>query len=201
VVAAQIPLTSFSADVAVLRKVLLRQEGPVVLAGQSYRGAVITAAAASNANVKALVYIAAIVPDEGETTGDVFHRAPQQSSVPKLQPDDDGFLWLTEHGCLPYRRGSGRFLIRNGSHGSNAEANCAQVPWGAHDQASSKRKTDMVSYRGKTPHESLETQRFVAERMKSKFVSLPVDHTPLASKPDAVAELTRASITNRLLYH
>src|SRR5690242_4015134 len=48
VVAAQIPLSSFSDDVAVLRKVLVRQEGPVVLAGHSYGGAVITAAAASN---------------------------------------------------------------------------------------------------------------------------------------------------------
>jgi len=61
VVAAQIPLTSFSDDAAVLRKVLQRQEGPVVLAGHSYGGAVITAAAANNSNVKALVYIAAIV--------------------------------------------------------------------------------------------------------------------------------------------
>src|SRR5258708_11317620 len=94
VVAAQIPLTSFSDDVALLRKVLLRQEDPAVLAGHSYGGAVITAAAASNANVKALVYIAAIVPDEGETVGDVFHRVPPHASAPQLHPDDDGFLWL-----------------------------------------------------------------------------------------------------------
>jgi alpha-beta hydrolase superfamily lysophospholipase len=54
VVAAQIPLTSFTDDVAVLKKVLLRQKGPIVLAGHSYGGAVITAAAAGNADVKAL---------------------------------------------------------------------------------------------------------------------------------------------------
>ena len=95
VVAAQIPLTSFTDDVAVLKKVLLRQKGPIVLAGHSYGGAVITAAAAGNANVKALVYIAAIVPDEGETVGDVFRRVPHHPSAPKLQPDADGFLWLT----------------------------------------------------------------------------------------------------------
>jgi len=63
VVAAQIPLTSFTDDVAVLKKVLLRQKGPVVLAGHSYGGAVITAAAAGNANVKALVYKAQPYPD------------------------------------------------------------------------------------------------------------------------------------------
>ena len=61
--AAQIPLTSFTDDVAVLKKVLLRQKGPVVLAGHSYGGAVITAAAAGNANVKALVYKAQPYPD------------------------------------------------------------------------------------------------------------------------------------------
>jgi pimeloyl-ACP methyl ester carboxylesterase len=72
VVTAQIPLTSFTDDVAVLKKVLLRQKSPIVLVGHSYGGAVITAAAAGNPNVTALVYIAAIVPDQGETVGDVF---------------------------------------------------------------------------------------------------------------------------------
>src|ERR1700739_3577844 len=98
VVAAQIPLTSFTDDVAVLKKVLLRQKGPIVLAGHSYGGALITAAAAGNANVKALVYIAAIVPDEGETARDVFRRVPHHPSAPKLQPDADGFLWLPVDG-------------------------------------------------------------------------------------------------------
>src|SRR5690348_15227204 len=95
VVAAQIPLTSFTDDVAVLKKVLLRQKGPILLGGHSYGGAVISAAAAANPNVKALVYVAAIVPDEGETVGDVFRRVPPHPSAPKLQPDADGFLWLT----------------------------------------------------------------------------------------------------------
>ncbi len=116
VVAAQIPLTSFSDDVAVLRKVLLRQKGPVVLAGHSYSGAVITAAAASNPDVKALVYIAALVPDEGETVGDVFHRMPPHPSAQKLQP---GFS---------HRRCSGCFVIRNGTHGGHAEADCPPMP-------------------------------------------------------------------------
>jgi pimeloyl-ACP methyl ester carboxylesterase len=71
VAAAQIPLTSFTDDVAVLKKVLFQQKGSVVLAGHSYGGAVITSAAVGNPNVKALVYIAAVVPDEGETVGDV----------------------------------------------------------------------------------------------------------------------------------
>lgn len=54
----------------------------------------ITAAAAGNPKLKALVYIAAVVPDEGETVGDVFHRVAPYPSAPKLQPDADRFLWL-----------------------------------------------------------------------------------------------------------
>src|SRR5260370_27675898 len=62
VVAAQIPLTSFNDDVAVLKKKLLRQKGPIVLAGHPYRGAVITAPSARNVNGKRLVFFAAIIP-------------------------------------------------------------------------------------------------------------------------------------------
>ncbi len=93
--AAQIPLTSLRDDVAALNRLLRQVEGPVLLAGHSYAGAVITAAAAGNANVKALVYIAAIVPDEGEAVGELFTRAePQPSTRPKITPDEDGFFWL-----------------------------------------------------------------------------------------------------------
>ena len=60
----QIPLTSLSDDVATLRRTLKRVSGPVVLVGHSYGGAVITAAGSGNPDVKALVYIAAMAPDE-----------------------------------------------------------------------------------------------------------------------------------------
>lgn len=53
-----------------------------------------TAAGADDPNVKALVYIAAVVPDQGETVGEVFHRVAPHPSAPQLQPDQDGFLWL-----------------------------------------------------------------------------------------------------------
>ncbi len=94
VVAAQIPLTSLSDDVTELCRVLRREEPPVILASHSYGGAVITAAAAGDPNVKALVYVAAVEPDEGETVGDVFHRVAPHPSAPQLRPDEDGFLWL-----------------------------------------------------------------------------------------------------------
>ena len=95
VVCAPIPLTSLSDDVAALKGLLRQVEGPVLLVAHSYAGAVITAAGADNPQVKALVYIAAIVPDEGETVGALFQRAePQPNTRPQLAPDADGFFWL-----------------------------------------------------------------------------------------------------------
>src|SRR5713226_6074645 len=66
VIAVQNPLTSLADDVATTKRVIDAQKGPVLVVGHSYGGAVITAAAAGNPNVKALVYIAAFAPDANE---------------------------------------------------------------------------------------------------------------------------------------
>jgi pimeloyl-ACP methyl ester carboxylesterase len=195
VVAAQIPLTSFSDDVSVLRKVLQRQEGPVVLAGHSYGGAVMTAAGAGDASVKSLVYIAAIVPDEGETVGDVFHRVPPHPSAPKLQPDVDGFLWLNADA---FRTA----VAPDASPTETAVMAATQKPISLKclgepmTKPAWKEKPTWFLISEKDRMVSPETQRFTAERMKSKSVSLPVDHTPLASNADAVAELIREAANN-----
>ena len=97
-VAVQIPLTSLSDDVATLRRTLKKVSGPVVLVGHSYGGAVITAAGSGNPNLKALVYIAAMAPDEGETVGELLHCAPPHASAPALAPDEYGFLWMSAKG-------------------------------------------------------------------------------------------------------
>jgi pimeloyl-ACP methyl ester carboxylesterase len=195
VVAAQIPLTSFTDDVASLRKVLLRQEGPLVLAGHSYGGAVISAAAAGNPNVKALVYIAAVVPDEGETVGDVFHRVASHPSAPKLQPDADGFLWLNvdafRTAVAPDASLSETALMA--ATQKPISVICLGEPMG---KPAWKEKPSWFLIAEKDRMVSPETQRFTAARMKSNVVSLPVDHTPLASKPEAVAELITEAANN-----
>src|ERR1700728_3245242 len=72
VVAAPIPLTSLSDDAAALKRSLARTKGPVIVAGHAYAGAVI--ATAHDERVKALVYIAALAPDEGETVSEIFYK-------------------------------------------------------------------------------------------------------------------------------
>ena len=81
-VAAPLPLSSLQDDVAALERTLDRIDGPVVLAGHAYAGAVIGSARAEN--VQALVYVAALAPDEGETVGDVFYRGEAHPQAPKL---------------------------------------------------------------------------------------------------------------------
>lgn len=76
VVAPPNPLRGVSADAAYLRSVLKNIKGPVVLVGHSYGGMVITNAATGNANVRALVYIAAYAPDEGDTVAKLGAQAP-----------------------------------------------------------------------------------------------------------------------------
>src|SRR5882757_755153 len=94
VVAAPLPLTSLADDVAALDRTLERIEGPVVLVGHAYAGAVI--AATSDEKVRSLVYVAALAPDEGETVADVFYRAEPHPQAPKLAPDNHDLIWLPD---------------------------------------------------------------------------------------------------------
>jgi len=86
VVAVANPLRGPKNDAAYLAAVLKGIEGPVVLVGHSYGGAVITNAVGSNKNVKALVYVAAFAPDTGESAGELAGRFPGATLLPTLAP-------------------------------------------------------------------------------------------------------------------
>src|ERR1700733_11318317 len=92
VVAAPLPLTSLTDDVAALDRTLERIEGPVVLVGHAYAGAVI--AATRDDKVRSLVYVAALAPDEGETVAEVFYRTKPHPQAPLLAPDNHGLIYL-----------------------------------------------------------------------------------------------------------
>jgi hypothetical protein len=94
--AAPIPLTSLSDDPTALKRTIARTKGPVVVAGHAYASAVI--ATADDERVKALVYIAALAPDEGETVAQVFYRDATHPKAPQLAPDSDGFIWMPDEG-------------------------------------------------------------------------------------------------------
>ena len=95
VVAVQLSLSSLADDVAHVRQILAdRLQGPTVLVGHSYGGAVISGAAAGQANVIALVYASAFAPDAGESLGELSGRYPPALLGNHLQPDSRGKLWI-----------------------------------------------------------------------------------------------------------
>ena len=94
VAAAPLPLTSLADDIAAVDRVLERLDGPVVLAGHAYAGAVI--AGTRDPKVASLVYIAGLAPEEGETVSDVFYHSDPHANTPELKPDSHGLVWLPE---------------------------------------------------------------------------------------------------------
>jgi len=94
VVAVQNSLFSLATDIQTTKRVIDAQQGTVVVVGHSYGGAVITAAAAGNPNVKALVYVAAFAPDANEPVGALLQRYPDKGLGTALVPDAAGFLYI-----------------------------------------------------------------------------------------------------------
>src|ERR1700735_3253762 len=96
VTAPQIPETLLAAAVARRRQVLNRQDGPVIVAGHSYGGQIMTALGADARNVAGLVYIAAFGIDEGESLGALLAQGPVTPALAHLVTDTHGFGWLPE---------------------------------------------------------------------------------------------------------
>src|SRR5450432_2117420 len=96
VIAPQFPETSTEDDVARLRHVLSRQDGPTVVAGHSYGGQIMTALGTDAPNVVGLVYVAAFGIDEGESLGALLSGGPPTPALANLSVDEQGFAWLPE---------------------------------------------------------------------------------------------------------
>jgi pimeloyl-ACP methyl ester carboxylesterase len=102
VTAPQLPETSLADDVARVRQVLTRQDGPTVLAAHSYGGQVITALGTDPPNVVALVYIAGMGLDEGESIGELLGQGPPTPAVASIDVDSENFAWIPEDAFLAH---------------------------------------------------------------------------------------------------
>ena len=102
VTAPQLPETSLAADVARVRHVLTRQDGPTVLGAHSYGGQVITSLGTDAPNVVGLVYIAGFGLDEGESIGALLQQGPPTPAVANVDVDSEGFAWLPEDDFLAH---------------------------------------------------------------------------------------------------
>ena len=181
-----VPLTTLADDVAALDRTLERVEGPVVLVGHAYAGAVI--AATRDPKVKALVYIAALAPAEGETVADVFYRSEPHPKAPKLAPDKHGLIWL------PHDAFAAAFA-QNASAEEQAVLAAVQRPISAaciSVRVGRPLWKDVPSWYLLAEQDHMivaETQRFMAERMKARVRVHPVDHTPSVTAPGPVVDL------------
>ena len=190
-VAAPLPLTSLADDVAALDQMLERVEGPVVVAGNAYAGAVI--ASTSDEKVASLVYVAALAPDEGETVGDIFYRAEPHPQAPVLGPDRHGLIWLPEEAF-------GRAFAQHASALEQALLAATQRPLAAACISVPVRRPawkDRPSWFLVSEEDRMiaaETQRFMAERMKARVRTAPTDHMPMVTAPPAVVGIVLEAV-------
>lgn len=197
-VAAPLPLTSWTDDVAALDRTLERVGGPAILVGHAYAGAVI--AGTRSEKVKALIYVTALAPDEGETVADVFNHTEPHPKAPKLTPDAHGLIWLPEE-AFPAA------FAPNASAEEQAMLFAVQRPL-AVSCISTKVGRPLWKDRptwfllAESDHMIVSaTQRFMAARMKAEIRSHAVDHTPSVTAPQAVVDIileaTRAAAPDR----
>lgn len=192
-VAAPLPLTSFADDVSALNRTLERVSGPIVLIGHAYAGAVM--GATSDRKVKALVYVAALAPDEGETVADVFFRAEPHPQSPKLAPDSHGLIYLSGAAIAAA-------FAPNATPQEQAVLAAVQRPISTACITVAMQRPlwkDIPTWYLVAEQDRMilqQTQRFMSERMKARVRSHPVDHTPLVTAPSVVVDLIREALGN-----
>lgn len=185
-IAAPLPLTSLADDVAALDRVLERIDGPAVVAGNAYAGAVI--GSLSDDKVAALVYVAALAPDKGEVVGEVYARVEPHPLAPVLSPDRHGLVWLPEEAF-------GQAFAQHASAEEQALLAAAQRPLAA---AAIGSTAPLATWRDRPSWFLVaeedrmipaENQRFMASRAKGHVRTVPTDHMPMVTAPAVVTAI------------
>jgi pimeloyl-ACP methyl ester carboxylesterase len=183
----QNPTLSLEDDVAVTKRVLATQDGPVILVGHSYGGAVITEAG-NDPKVAGLVYITAFAPNKGESVGALIKSAPPGAPAPPILPPQDGFLFL-DRAKFP-----AAFAADVDAEKAAFMAD-SQVPWGV---AALSGTISEPAWRSKPSWYLIVTedkmippdaQRFMSKRAGATVVETKGSHAIYVSQPSAVAAL------------
>jgi pimeloyl-ACP methyl ester carboxylesterase len=190
----QNPTTSLADDVATTKRTLAAQDGPTILVGHSYGGAVITEAG-NDPKVAALVYITAFAPDKGESVASLIKDPPPGAPVPPILPPQDGYLFLDK----------AKFAA---SFAADVEADKAafmadsQVPWGVEalsgtiSEPAWKTKPSWYLLVTEDRMIPLAAQRAMSQRAGAVVVEVKGSHAIYVSKPEAVAALIEQAATS-----
>jgi pimeloyl-ACP methyl ester carboxylesterase len=183
----QNPTMSLEDDVACTKRALAAKDGPAILVGHSYGGAVITEAG-NDPKVTGLVYITAFAPDKGESVATLMKDSPPGAPVPPILPPQDGFLFLDKaefHASFAADVDPDKAAFMADS----------QVPWGV---AALSGKISEPAWRAKPSWYLIATedkaippdaQRAMSKRAGSTVVEVKGSHAVYVSQPDAVAAL------------
>jgi pimeloyl-ACP methyl ester carboxylesterase len=188
VTAPQFPMTQLSTDVARLRQVLARQNGPTIVAGHSYGGQIMTALGSDAPNVVGLVYIAAFGLDQGESIGALLSQGPVTPALAHLSIDKQGFAWLPEDDFVHH-------------FAADVDPVKARVMYAVQQPLAGTALQEMM---GVPAWKSLpswymvaegdqaippDAERLFARRMGATTVEVPSNHVAMVSHPDDVVQL------------
>src|SRR5712672_2175211 len=184
VTAVQNPLSSLADDVAAARRAIARQDGPVILVGHSWAGMVISEAG-NDPKVAGLVYVAAIVPDEGQAASDVLKPYAPGPGLGEAKPDASGFLSLT-------RKGIDEDFVPDVPAAERAIVYATQGTWNSAclgDKVSAPAWATKPSWFIAVNDRMLspEYEQAIAKHIHAKTTTLPTGHVPMLSKPKDVA--------------
>ena len=185
----QFPESSLAADVARLRQVLDRQDGPTIVAGHSYGGQIMTALGTDAPNVAGLVYIAAFGLDEGESIGGLLTQGgPPTPALAHLDIDKQGFAWVPEDDFVHH-------------FAADVDPVKAQVMYAVQQALSASTFQDVRGVPAWKSHPSWflvaendqaippDAERQFAKRMNATTIEVPSGHVAMVSHPGEVADL------------
>jgi len=192
VAAPQFPLTSLTDDVARLRQVLGVQTGPIIIAGHSYGGQIMTALGVDAPKVAGLVYVAATALDEGESIDEVLGAGEPTPAIAHLRIDQQGFAWLPQDDFVQHFAGG-------------IDPVQANVMYAVQQPLPASALTEVMGtptwrkvrtwYAVATNDEAIppDIQRQFAKRMNARVTEVASGHLPIASHPGEIADLITAA--------
>jgi pimeloyl-ACP methyl ester carboxylesterase len=193
----QNPTISLADDVAVTKRAIAVQNGPVILVGHSYGGVVITEVG-NDPKVAGLVYVTAFAPDKGESAASLIKNAPQDAPVPPILPPQEGYLFLDK----------AKFPAAFAADVSRDVASFmadSQVPWGvealsgAITQPAWRTKPSWYLVTTEDKMIPPDAQRAMSKRAGSTVVEVKSSHAVYVSHPEAVAHLIEKAATGALV--
>ena len=193
VTAPQFPLTKLADDVARLREVLARQDGPTIVVGHSYGGQIMTALGAEAPNVAGLVYIAAFGLDQGESLGAILAQGPPTPAIAHLDIDKQGYAWLPEDDFVNHFAGDVdpvqarvMFAVQQPLAASALGEAMGEPAW----------KSIPSWYLVAQADEAIppDAERLFAKRMGATVVEVNSNHLAMVSHPDEVVKLIKAAV-------